>query len=282
METTLQNPQIKAVISSTGAELKSLEKNGENFIWEINTEFWGKTSPVLFPIVGGLKNNEYEFEGKKYTLPRHGFAREKDFELISVTEDLVVFQLTSDENSKKIFPFDFEFRIIYKIVGSELFVKYEIQNTGNTDMFFAVGAHPAFAIHGYFTDYSLEFDAEKKLITHHLEDNLFSGITEEIPTENGVLPLNYQLFETDALIFKNYTTTCLTLLHFNQPKLKVNFQEFPFLGIWTKKDAPFLCIEPWLGIADHKNTSGKITEKEGIQRLNTNGIFSAQWSVEIF
>ena len=282
MEITIQNQAIKAVIKTKGAELSSLQKEGKNYIWEINSEFWNKTSPILFPIVGALKNNEYFHEGKVYKLSRHGFARDFEFEVIENSENTVVFSLKSNEETLKVYPFHFELQLSYILEGNKLVVKYEIINRSSEKMYYSIGAHPAFNIDGNFEDFSLIFDDEKDLETYKLEQDLFSGKTEILKLNGNVLPLQYELFEEDALVFKNFATKSLTLAKNNESVMKVSFPNFPYLGIWTKKDAPFICIEPWLGIADNANASGKIEEKEGIQILENNSKKQIAWSVELF
>ena len=282
MEITIQNQAIKAVIKTKGAELSLLQKEDKNYIWEINSEFWNKTSPILFPIVGALKNGEYFHEGKVYKLSRHGFARDFEFEVIENSENTVVFSLKSNEETLKVYPFHFELQLSYILEGNKLMVKYEIINRSSEKMYYSIGAHPAFNIDGNFEDFSLIFDDEKDLETYKLEQDLFSGKTEILKLNGNVLPLQYELFEEDALVFKNFATKSLTLAKNKESVMKVSFPDFPYLGIWTKKDAPFICIEPWLGIADNANTSGKIEEKEGIQILENNSKKQIAWSVELF
>ena len=282
MEITIQNQAIKAVIKTKGAELSSLQKEGKNYIWEINSEFWNKTSPILFPIVGALKNGEYFHEGKVYKLSRHGFARDFEFDVIENSGNAVVFSLKSNEETLKVYPFHFELQLSYILEGNKLMVKYEIINRSSEKMYYSIGAHPAFNIDGNFEDFSLIFDDEKDLETYKLEQDLFSGKTEILKLNGNVLPLQYELFEEDALVFKNFATKFLTLAKNNESVMKVSFPDFPYLGIWTKKDAPFICIEPWLGIADNANTSGKIEEKECIQILENNSKKQIAWSVELF
>ena len=282
MEITIQNQAIKAVIKTKGAELSSLQKEDKNYIWEINSEFWNKTSPILFPIVGALKNGEYFYEGNAYKLSRHGFARDFEFEVIENSENTVVFSLKSNEETLKVYPFHFELQLSYILEGNKLVVKYEIINRSSEKMYYSIGAHPAFNIDGNFEDFSLIFDDEKDLETYKLEKDLFSGKTEILKLNGNVLPLQYELFEEDALVFKNFATKSLTLAKNNESVMKVSFPDFPYLGIWTKKDAPFICIEPWLGIADNANASGKIEEKEGIQILENNSKKQIAWSVELF
>ncbi len=282
MEVMIKNQLISATINSLGAELVELNKNDKKYIWEVDTNFWDKTSPVLFPTIGLLKNEEYRFNGKTYKLPRHGFARNFDFEVISKNEDSVVFSLKSSEKTLNIYPFQFELRISYLLEGNKLIVTYDVINLSDEKMYYSIGAHPAFAIDGNFEDFTLIFDEDKDLETHKLENELFSGRTETVQLHDKGLPLNYQLFEKDALVFKNSATQSLTIAKGKNPILKVEFSDFPYLGIWTKVNAPFICIEPWLGIADNVNSTGDLTEKEGIQMLESFGENSVSWSVEVF
>lgn len=283
MKTLIQNGILEAVINHKGAELSSLKKkDGTDLIWEIDSKFWNKTSPVLFPIVGALKNGKYFFEGKEYHLPRHGFTRDHIFEVVEQKANRVTFSLKSSEETLNVYPFEFELRISYFLDEVTLTVRYEVFNLSDNEMYYSIGAHPAFSIKGNFTDYSLQFDKNETLVSYELDKDIFSGKTRKIELKENILPLQYQLFENDAIVLKEYTTNCLTLLYHNQPYIKIDFEDFPYLGIWTKKDAPFLCIEPWLGIADSIQTSGKLEEKEGIQKLSPNGKSSAEWKVEVF
>jgi galactose mutarotase-like enzyme len=282
METTIKNSILTATILHKGAELSSLIKDGKNVIWTIDRTFWDKTSPILFPIVGGLKEGKYNYLGKSYSLSRHGFARDHDFEVISKTDHSVIFSLKYSEETLKIYPFKFELQIMYELTDNELKINYKLINLQEDEMYFSIGAHPAFTIDGNFEDYELEFDNNLPLISHQLKNELFSGKTVEISLKDKVLPLKYELFEDDALVLKNSTTSNLTLLKNRVPQISVHFKDFPYLGIWTKKNAPFLCIEPWLGIADSKNSTGNLKEKEGIQKLNGNAELEKSFSIEVF
>lgn len=280
--TTIRNNELKAVINHTGAELASLYKGDKNVIWEINTDFWNKTSPVLFPVVGMLKELSYTYDDVVYHLPRHGFAREYEFKIIDQSESSVVFSLKYSEDTLKIYPFRFELQIGYRIADDRLIVSYNIINHSSEKMYYSIGAHPAFAIDGKFEEYSLVFDKNDTLTTYKLENELFSGNTETIALQDGQLKLDYKLFEKDAIVLKNNFTSSLILVKGEVPQVKVNFSDFPYLGIWTKKDAPFICIEPWLGIADNVSATGKLDEKEGIQVLEGNQHKNVEWTIEVF
>lgn len=279
---TISNSVLTATIKSLGAELCSLtDQNKKEYIWEGNPNFWGKHSPILFPIVGTLKNNCYQLNGKTYTLLRHGFAREMDFKLLDQVQNSVTFSLRSSEETLKLFPFDFELQLIYTIVDASVIIEYKVINSGDNKMPFAIGAHPAFALPNDFTNYSLAFEKEESLDYHLLENDLISDVTKKIIHHDKQVPLNYTLFENDALIFKKLRSNSVTILENQKPFLKVNFEDFPSLGIWTKVNAPFICIEPWFGYSDTVKSSGNLFDKEGIQILNVAETFKSKFSIEI-
>jgi len=282
LTTTISNSNLTAQINHFGAELFSL-KNHENqeYIWEGNPSFWGKHSPILFPIVGTLKNNSYNYEGKEYQLSRHGFAREMEFKLVKQSESSATFSLTSSEESRKVYPFDFELQVVYTLDENKLIIGYNIINKNNGVMPFSIGAHPAFALPKPFKAYALTFEYPEILTSFELENDLLSDKSTTIEMIDNQVPLDYSLFEKDALIFKRLQSKNITILDNKNPLLRVQFDDFPNLGIWTKSNAPFLCIEPWLGYSDTVHSSGDILEKEGIQLLEAQKSLKCKFSIEI-
>lgn len=282
MNTTIKNNTLSAVINAKGAELFSLkDKNSKEFMWEGNPEFWGKHSPILFPIVGTLKKNTYVYDDITYHLPRHGFARDMVFEMIEHSDNKVVFTLYSTVETKKVYPFDFELKISYTLLDNKLEIGYQISNKNNFEMPFSIGAHPAFALTNNFEDYSLAFEYQENLTSYELQDDLLSNKTNSIILEKNQLPLTYSLFEKDAMIFKKLKSRTITILDKNNPFLRVDFNGFENLGLWTKTKAPFICIEPWLGYSDTIETSGKLIEKEAIHFIAPKKEFECSFSIEI-
>lgn len=278
---TLSNNNIAATINSYGAELSRLEKNNQNYIWTIDEAFWNKTSPILFPIVGRLKNDSYLIDGKIYKMPRHGFARNFDFEIEEQTESSVVFFLKDTSETLKLYPFQFELRLHYELIENSLNISYSVINRSNKLMPFSIGAHPAFAIKDCFSDYSLQFNATEKFVSYELENEHFNNVSRKINAKNGLIALDYMLFKNDALVFKELKSNKITLLKNNLPYLSVTFDDIPYLGIWTKPNAPFLCIEPWCGLADTSNHNGNIMEKEGIIKIQPHEIFYKTIQIEL-
>lgn len=280
---TITNKNLTASIKLAGAELCSLKKNSTNkeYIWEGNPNYWGKHSPILFPIVGTLKNNSYNHQNTDYQLSRHGFARDMVFDLIDKQENSAVFSLKFSAETFKVYPFQFELQITYTLLDNDISIAYQVINKGTDKMPFSIGAHPAFSLKNNFESYAIQFEEDEPLNYHLLENNLISEKTAILEKEASVVPLTYELFEKDALIFKSLSSKSLTILEDNKPLLKVQFEGFPHLGIWTVQNASFICIEPWFGYSDAVTSSGNIMEKEGIQILDTNSSFLSKYSINI-
>lgn len=278
---TISNSQLSATINTLGAELISLVKNNKNYIWQVDETYWNKTSPVLFPIVGRLKKDSFTYNGKSYQLPRHGFARNMEFSFDKKSEHQVIFELNETEETKANYPFDFKLLMAYTLMDNELVIEYFVRNQSDEVLPFSIGAHPAFAIEGNFEEYSLQFNKEDSFETHHLENESFNGKTTLVETKNNSIALNYVLFEKDALVFKQLKSNEVVLKHQNKNILKVNFDHFPYLGIWTKQNAPFLCLEPWCGLADSIDHNGNLEDKEGINHLPAGEDFLRAIRIEI-
>ena len=285
---TIQNDKLRATFNNLGAELVSLIniETGKEIMWSGNPDFWSGISPVLFPIIGALKNEQYIFDDQTYELPRHGFARRRIFAVKESSENEVVFELTSDEESLKIYPFQFSLEIKYTLAANKLTVDYLVKNLSQKQMYFSLGAHPGFAIdteNGLnYNDYEIAFSNDDELQIHPLVDNLISNQTQTIDLENKVLPLSYELFSKDALVTTNMRSKELILRNNkNHHKVIFTFSNFPYFGIWAAKNADFVCLEPWQGIADLENHNQQLTEKFGILRLEKGEDWTANWAVEI-
>jgi len=281
MIVTISNAILSATINTLGAELISLVKNNKNYIWQVDEMYWNKTSPILFPIVGRLKNDSYTFNGKTYQLPRHGFARNMEFSFDKKSNSQVIFELNESEETKTNYPFDFKLLVAYTLMDNELVIEYFVRNQSDEVLPFSIGAHPAFAISDKFENYSLQFNNEDTFETHHLENESFNGKTTLVETKNNAIALKYATFEKDALVFKQLKSNEVILKNKDKAILKVNFDHFPYLGIWTKQNAPFICIEPWCGLADSSNHNGNFEEKEGINYLSAGEDFLRAMRIEI-
>lgn len=285
----LENDELKVSLSSKGAELMSIiDKNDQTeYIWQGNPEFWAFHAPHLFPIVGGLNQNSLTVDGNQYPLNRHGFARTSTFRRIESAPQQAIFELRYSQETLIAYPYKFEFQVIYFLVNRSLKVVYKVINLDSRDIYFSVGAHPGFNLpldnETSFEDYYIDFQTDEHLESHQLSPNgLFNKEKVTIPTINKQLPLSYTLFEDDALVFKNIQSRSVTLKSNKSSKqVKVDFPHFNYLGLWTKKNAPFICIEPWLGCADTDGNLTDISKKEAIQYLKHGHVFETEFTITV-
>jgi galactose mutarotase-like enzyme len=286
----IENETLQVTIAPQGAELQSILRKdlSQEYLWSGDAAFWGKKSPVLFPIVGGLKKNQYQHALQTYQLSRHGFAREMAFEVVQQDATSITLSISSNEETLQKYPFHFSFSISYQLEENSLHVTYDVQNTGTENLLFSVGGHPAFkvplAAGTGFEDYYLEFNATENAGIWPLSAE---GLIESVPVpflqNTNTLPLQKELFLKDALVFKQLKSTAISLKSHHTPHgLQVQFKGFPFMGIWSAPNADFVCIEPWCGIADGVYASGNLLEKEGINSLNPGTSFSRTWTVTLF
>ena len=286
---TLQNERLTAVIANKGAELQKLvnKRTGMNYMWSGDAKYWGKYSPVLFPVVGGLKDDTYYYKDRMYTLPRHGFARDKEFTTVQLNSTEAVFTLGHDEQTLAVYPFPFILKLRYQINNNWLACTYEVYNPGNGVLLFSVGAHPAFAVpftaRTAYQDHYLQFNKAESLQRWKIKNGLIDTITESLPSENGKLVLQHNLFYEDAIVLKGLESNCISLCcNKHDHGFNFYFTGFDFFGIWASKDAPFVCLEPWCGIGDHVNHNQLLADKEGINLLAPGDTFTRTWSVECF
>jgi len=286
----LENDNLKLTIDPKGAELKSVfhKQYQLEYMWGADPTFWAKTSPVLFPIVGQLKDNSFRYKDRVYHLSRHGFAREKVFALEEQTANTLRLSLRSNEESLTLYPFSFLFSLLYTLQGDELTVSYQVQNTGEDEMLFSVGGHPAFRVPlvegTAYDDYNLRFNEEETAGRWPIsKDGQIETQPEPLLEKSNVLPLSKNLFQKDAIVLKHLRSTEVQLASDKTPHgLQFGFEGFPFLGLWAAPGADFLCIEPWCGIADSVNADGELAHKEGINRLAPGGLFSVEWKAAFY
>ncbi|KAA9036510.1 aldose 1-epimerase family protein [Ginsengibacter hankyongi] len=283
----IANEQLVVIITDKGAELQSIQLNGLEYLWQADAQYWGKHSPILFPIVGELKDGKYIFDRKEYFLPRHGFARDKIFEVEQTSETSATFTLHSSDETLAVYPFQFIFQIQYEIKQHALYCSYIIQNVNNSDMYFSVGGHPAFKVplqdNLQYTDYTLEFDNDSVLNRFLLNDGLTKDNTEAIALNKNKLNLTPSLFYNDAIVLKHIASNQIKLSsEKDEHSLTFSFRGFPYFGIWAAKDAPFVCLEPWCGIADNVHHDYQLENKEGINQLAAGEAWKRTWSVELF
>ncbi len=287
--TTIENEYLKVTVNSQGAELNSFYNKAAHIehIWQADPQVWAWHAPNLFPVVGGLVNNQLQVNGQTYPLQRHGFARQSKFKLAEADRKRAVFSLAYDENTLTAYPYKFTFQVMYDLIENALRVTYKVLNYDTQPIYFSVGGHPAFNvpfINGEsYEDYYLEFEFQEPLEKHLLSaEGYFTGETKPVQLEHMRLPLNHDLFKEDALVFKDMKSRQICIKSTkNEHSLTVEFPHFPYVGLWAKTGGNFVCIEPWLGYADKEGFAGDISQKGGIQKLVPGHVFEAAFYISI-
>jgi len=283
---TIENDFLKLAISDQGAEMKSLvsKKDGKEWLWQADPDFWPRTAPILFPVVGKLVDNQYLYNDHPYPLSQHGFARDRIFDLVDDHAEHSKFKLVSDYESRKFYPFDFELQVGFNLAKNWVWIEYDVVNTGQDMMYFSIGGHPGFTLPEWPNrKYYINFEKPELLKPFLLDNGLLKkekvNFMEMIDNE---LIINQSIFEKDALVFDDLQSTWVGIRSENNDhNLKLHFEGFPYFGIWSKPGAPFVCLEPWYGHADFVGLIGEISKKPAILQLHPEQNFHCRYAVEI-
>lgn len=277
MKTVIGDQTGSAAVDTAGAQLVSLrDAEGHEYLWQGDPKYWSGQAPVLFPIVGSLRNNRAQIKGKSYEMLRHGLARRMEFERSGSSEASASFVLKSNEETRKRYPFNFEFTVSYRFENRVLSVDFAVRNTGTETMPFAVGGHPAFNCplekEERFEDYDVVFSREETASCPALDPETglldFSARTPLLSGQS-VLPVSRGLFAHDALVFDGLRSDSVSLKSRKTGHgVRLGFAGFPFLGVWSAAgDAPFVALEPWTGCATAADEGDDLFQKRGMTSL---------------
>lgn len=272
MDYQIENEKLQVRVSTFGAEIHSVrdKKDGFEYMWQADPAYWKRTSPVLFPFVGAVKNKTYRVGETTYPMGQHGFARDMEFTLEEKKEDSLWFVLKDNEATLKKYPYHFILHIGYELKNDTVRVLWKVENPAAQDLYFAIGAHPAFhcPIHGEKdkTGYGVVFEGEKDALWYHgcNAEGLAVMDEKKLPLSNGYIAFDKAFFDTSALMFEKSNVRSVTIVDTEKkPYLKIAFQ-MPLFAMWSpeKKNAPFICIEPWLGRCDRTDFQGEIQERD--------------------
>ena len=288
---TLKNDTLAIVVSNHGAELTSIRKGETEYLWQADPKFWARHSPILFPIVGSVWEGRYRVADKEYSLGQHGFARDMDFELVEKNETQIRFRLSHTEDTLAKYPWPFRLEITYILHDNKIDVVWEVTNPGTEEMFFQIGAHPAF----YYPDYDLEkkgrgyfsFDRSNGLECIRIKEKGCVDALTKYPLEleaDGLYPLYDDTFDViDTLMLQDSQLKRVTLHRTDGSSwLSLSFNA-PVVGLWSPpgKNAPFICIEPWYGRCDRAGYEGDYRDKDWVNRLAPGCRFEGGYTIEI-
>lgn len=261
-------------VAPLGAEMRSLRRYGEplEYLWQGDPAIWPHRAPHLFPIVGRLRRDAFVYAGRTFRLGQHGFARDRVFAVGEAAGTAATFVLQDDAATLACYPFHFRLTVTYHLDRGAVEMTYEVENPGAVEMLFSIGAHPGFRcplVGGEGTEaYALEFEQAETVNRFLVEDGLVSRRGEPVLCGDRVLPIGADLFDRGALVFKDLVSRRVRLGGCTPgPGVELGFKGFPYLGVWSKPGAPFVCLEPWCGIADAPDATGRLEDKEGIVRL---------------
>lgn len=277
----LQNEELKVQIKELGAEVQSvITKEGRECTWQGDPTFWKGRGPHLFPICGRLRDNKFLYNGKEYSLGSHGFAKLMEYKAEKLSDTSAVFTLTETEETLKNYPFAFEFKVIYTLKGRTIDVEYVVTNKNDYDMYFSVGGHESYMFDGKIADCCVEFDKNVTLDAYTVVGPIINHETTRVLDNAKVLNFTNDHFEPDALVFKDIDFDGLTIKKQDGTFIaRVDFKGFENLLIWTRPDAPYVCIEPWFGFPDFDDTDYIFETKVGIQKLAPGKTFNAVHSM---
>ena len=282
---------LKIQTKKLGAELTSVQYNGKEMLFQgakvldsNGNIYWKRQAPILFPIVGQLKNSQTQLEGEIYEMSQHGFARDMDFEEISKTENEHHYMLKYNEETLKKYPYKFELHVIYEIIGDTLTVTYKVKNIDDKTIYFGLGGHPAFNCDYSNGEYEIVFsENEDKIVFLKLKNGLIDTEKAQNILQDNKIYLKEDTFDNDAVIMKNLKSNKVILQNHetNQKILELDFTGFPYLALWSKKGAPFVCIEPWQNTADRIDSTQIYKDKEGIIELPKDKEYKCEFKIKI-
>lgn len=273
---TIKNEYLTCKFSTLGAEIVSIvnNKNGEELIWQGGGNFWGGKAPILFPVCGCIVDGYYTYNDKKYEIMSHGFASKMEFEVLNAEKTLAVFNLPSSEQTKKYYPFDFNFKVMFKLNKNSLGVYYIVENTSSEELYFNVGCHESYNLKGDFKDYTVEFTEDGDFVKNTLAVEDYIGYeTENVVLNDGKLSLgDFFIKERDgaSVIIENVKSKRATLYRKDEEVISIYYNDFEHMVLWTDFGAPFIAIEPWNGLPDLFDTNHDIKTKKSIDKVDAN------------
>lgn len=285
---TIKNNYLSVDVNSKGAELWSIKKDGTEYLWQGNAEFWANRATTLFPYVARLNQEKCIVDGKEYSMQIHGFAKLYDFSVKTQKEDLIELEITSNEETLKAYPFEFAFRITFSLEKNSLVTKYEVENNGTKTMYFGVGGHTGFNVpleDGLdFTDYELEFVKKHEPIIVGVSDDTKLITGKDTKANFGqVLKLRHDLFDHDAILMKNMSDEVILKSEKGEKSIKFHYPSMKYLAIWHKPltKAPYVCIEPWSSTPSREDRIEDLAKQENLISLESNKTYENIWTITI-
>lgn len=287
MRLCIQNAMLSVTVDTLGGELQSVrDRDGREYLWQGDARYWSGKAPNLFPYIARLTEGKYRYGGREYSMGIHGFIWTSQLRPVLVQRERVILQFVSDDDSKKMYPFDFIYEIEYGLLGNELNITYRVRNTGDRRMYFGIGGHPGFQVPmddgAGFEDYDLEFEREcrpEQIIFS--EDCFVTGKVKEFPLEENKIRLRHTLFDHDAVVLTDMADAVTLTGRQGSRYVKVQYPQMKYLGIWhaPRSEAPYVCIEPWSSLPSRKGIIEDLEKQEDLVRVEKNSVYCNRWSI---
>ena len=286
---TIENSSLSLTVDTLGAQMMSIKRHGTEYLWQGDSKYWGDRAPILFPFIARLTNNSYTLNGKLYPMTIHGFANASEFAVAEQTEDTLVLELAANEKTLAQYPFDFIFRVIFRLEGDTLKTTYHVENRSDSTMPFGIGGHPGFKVpvgeNEKFEDYYLEFSQVCHPDRVGFTPQVYlSGHDEAYPLEEGKrISLSHSLFDEDAIILKNMARKVILRSKASGHAVTVSYPKMPYLGIWhwPHTDAPYVCIEPWSSLPSRQDVVEEFTCKSDLVQLESGKVYDNTWTITL-
>lgn len=289
MNYKIQNNRISVSVSSVGAELQSIQKDGAEYLWNGDSKYWGEQSPILFPFVGRLTDGKYELHGMEYSMQIHGFARFQDYDVVEQGDERIVFEIKDTEETYASYPYHFSFRISYELNGNCIKIGYWVKNESDVELYFGIGGHPGFQVpleKGLtFSDYYLEFTEKSSPDRVGFTETCYlNGMNEVYPLKNQkILPMSHDMFDDDAIVLQHAYREVTLKSDKGQRRVTVAYPDCPYIGFWhaPKTEASYICIEPWVSLPSRQDIVEKFENKSDMVRLLPGKEYRNQWSIKV-
>ena len=289
MEYSISNHSLQLVLSNIGAELQSIQKNGREYLWNGDPQYWPERSPILFPYVGRFTEGKYRLGGREYEMEIHGFAKKYPYRVAEQKEDSITFELRDHTETYQMYPYHFILQVTYRLQDNTIAITYRVFNASPDTMYFGIGGHPGFRVpleEGLtFSDYYLEFSGTScPERIGHTPACFLSGINQPFPLEdNRILRLYHKMFDEDAIVFRNMADEVTLKSEKGMRRVTVSYPNMPYLGLWhaPKTEAPYLCIEPWTSLPSRQNIVEEFRYKSDLIRLAPEKQYRNTWNITI-
>ncbi|MBQ7353577.1 MAG: aldose 1-epimerase family protein [Clostridia bacterium] len=286
---TIENELLTVSISSLGAELMSIKSQDTEYLWQGDSKYWNGRAPIMFPTCGRLFEGKYTYLGKEYSMPNHGIARSSEFTPYEMGSDFITLELKANDYTRSMYPFEFLFRVTFKLKENKLSISYFVKNLDNADLIFGVGGHPAFNVPleaGLdFSDYIVEFPTKCDALRVDFSPACFLTNNDKLFTQGGTkaIELSHNMFDNDAIFLYNIPKSAKLYSPKGKKSVTISYGKMKYLGLWhmPKTDAPYICLEPWSSVPATEGIIDNLLTKQEMMHLPSGYTYKNDYTITL-